>query len=123
MTLDLDRRRAERDEKPHKVILDGDEWELPSRLPVVVIEDLARGNLRSVVSTLFGAVPGEAERAKHDDSARGRAAQGRVVDGIIDRLAPLVDQEMLEAILDELYELGDKKPKKKQPKDHLPPSS
>lgn len=95
-TLNLDDRRAERDNKPHKLTLDGDEWELPAKLPLVAIEYMESLKIRAAVGVLFG-------------------------EDAIDRLAPLLDQDDIEDIFSELYGVGeDAKPKKKEPKDHLP---
>lgn len=103
--LDLDKRRAERDDKPHRVVLDGDEWELPARLPLVVAEDLSRGNLRAVIAGTFGA----------------NAGDERSTEKVVTRIGKILDKDLMEEVLDELYDLGDK-PKKgrKQPQDRLP---
>lgn len=117
--LDLDKRRAERDDKPHKVLLDGDEWELPNPLPLVVAEDLAHGKLRDVIAGTFGYKAAEDARKGKDPDKAGAAAD-RASAKVVSRLGPLLDKELMESVLDELYDLGDDKPKKrKEPQDHL----
>ena len=104
--LDLDQRRADRDEKPKTVRLDGDEWELPARLPLIVAEDLSRGNLRAVIAGTFGA----------------NAGDERATEKVVNRLGKVLDKDLMEVVLDELYDLGDepKKKRRKEPQDHLP---
>lgn len=121
--LDLDKRRAERDDKPHKVMLDGDEWELPARLPLVVAEDLAQGHLRAVIAGTFGAQAGEDARSSQSDPDKAQAAYDRAVAKVVNRLGPVLDKELMESVLDELYDLGDKpKKKRREPQDHRPPA-
>lgn len=123
MGLDLDRRRAERDEKPKQVTLDGDEWELPARLPLVVIEDLTNGHVRSVIAGTFGAAAAEKARSEHEDADKAQLAAERAVEKVVHRLGPLLDSDLLNSVFDELYELGDKpKKKRKEPQDHRPPA-
>ncbi len=92
--LNLDERRAERDNKPHTLTLDGDVWELPPKLPLVAIEYMEGLKIRAAVGVLFG-------------------------EDAVDRLAPMLDQDDIEDIFSELYGVGDDKPKKKAPQDHL----
>lgn len=93
--LDLDKRRDERDEKPHLVTLDETEWELPARLPMVAVQRLAEGNIEAVIGLTFGAT------AKGDKATQA----------VIARLGPLLDKDLLETVLNDLYDLGDGKPK------------
>lgn len=123
--LDLDKRRAERNDEPHRVMLDNDEWELPARLPLVVAEDLAKGQLRAVIAGTFGAAAGAAARDGKDGD-KAQAAYDRAVAQVVDRLGPILDKDLIEAVLDELYDMGDDKPKskkRKEPRDHLAPAS
>jgi hypothetical protein len=95
-TIDLDKRRAERDEKPHTVTLDGDEWELPNPLPLVVAQDLASGDFRSVIRGTFGS----------------SAANKRAADAVVARLEPLLDDDSLSEMFGALYDIGARKAKK-----------
>lgn len=123
--LDLDKRRAEREDVTHKVMLDGDEWELPARLPLVVAEDLAKGQLRSVIAGTFGAAAGAAAREGKDQD-KAQVAYDRAVAKVVERLGPILDKDLMEMVLDEVYDMGDDKPKakkRKEPRDHLPPQT
>jgi hypothetical protein len=121
--LDLDKRRAERDDVALGVTLDGDEWELPARLPLVVSEDLANGRLRAVIAGTFGA-KAAADARKGKTGAAAQVAADHAVAPIVDRLGPLLDDDIMSELFAELYDMGEK-PKKKQrkePQDHLPKS-
>lgn len=125
-TLNLDKRRDERDDEPHKVTLDGREWKLPARLPLVVAEDLASGRLRAVIAGTFGAEDGEAAREGIEDDDKAQAASDKATAKVVSRLGRILDKDMMESVLDELYDLADDKPKKKarkEPQDHLKPAS
>ena len=52
--VDLDARRAQAGAKPHVVVLDGVEYSLPARLPLVIAENLVEGNFRDAIRGMFG---------------------------------------------------------------------
>jgi len=78
--LDLDARRAEYADERHVVVLADREWELPARFPLMVAQHLQAGQVDKAIVGLFG-----------DDS--------------LDVLAPLLNDDDLESIMSELYDL------------------
>jgi hypothetical protein len=50
--VDLDARRAQQED--HVVVLDGAEYRLPARLPLVVAEEMVAGNFRVALTGMFG---------------------------------------------------------------------
>ena len=79
-SLDLDARRAEYADDAHEVTLGGQVWALPPRFPLLAVEYITTGRVSAAVGLLFGA---EA----------------------IDTLAPLLNEDDLNAIADKLYGL------------------
>jgi hypothetical protein len=63
--VDLDAKRAARSEarnQPHSFTLDGEEYELPARIPLEVLELIGEGLFRSAFEQLLRRQPGKAER-------------------------------------------------------------
>lgn len=52
--LDLDGRRAERDDKPKEVRLGGEVWELPAKMPILFAGYLGKGEFDAAIEVLFG---------------------------------------------------------------------
>jgi hypothetical protein len=64
--VDLDARRAQLED--HVVVLDGAEYRLPARLPLVVAESLVAGEFRVALSGMFGdQAEGVVDRITLDD--------------------------------------------------------
>lgn len=105
--LDLDARRAEHGGKPVQVRLDGTVWNLPNPMPAAVKQDLAQGNVRSVIALLFAADARAEALAKHPaDHDRAQAEADRAVAGVVVRLLPFLDEDSLELLLAKGYDIG-----------------